>query len=161
VPLSLAYGKRVEFQTQYNEKYTAAGEISLTDGVLGSRSFRDGRWLGYAATDAVFIIDLGESTRLGQLELGYLDSSRDGIHPPAQVAVSVSSDGVNFRAAGSTAPPASAGISLTERKTCRVDLRNVRARYVKVEAVSIGLVPEGYLFKGSEAWTFLDEVMLR
>jgi hypothetical protein len=161
VPLSQAYGKRAEFINPYSPKYPADGDISLTDGVLGSRAFRDGRWLGYEASDAVFVIDLEQSRRIRSLELGYLDDSRDGIHPPARVIVSVSADGKAYRIAGSSELPAAAGLGQSERRTCRIDLGNAAARYVKVEAISIGKIPEGYLFKGTNAWTFLDEVLIR
>ena len=42
----------------------------------------------------------------------------------------------------------------------RVDCRDIKAKYIRVVIKTFGEIPDGYLFKGTNSWLFMDEVLV-
>ena len=99
--------------------------------------------------------------RIGEAAAHFLVSIRDGIHAPLQLAVEVSDDGENYRSfgkednlKGSEQRP-DYYLQLTARSKPR------KARFVRFRIKSPLTIPEGFLFSGTSAWVFVDEVLVR
>lgn len=93
----LARGKKVIYYAPYEEKYKAAGEGSLTDGLRGNWDFGDGVWQGFIGErrlDAV--VDMGTLTTIHRVSADFLQSIGPDIFAPADVIISVSDDGKHF-----------------------------------------------------------------
>ena len=59
----LAIGKPVKVLTPYADNYSAAGDVSINDGICGSWSYSDKKWLGFLS-DVDIVIDLEKSEPL-------------------------------------------------------------------------------------------------
>jgi hypothetical protein len=160
IPVSKAWGKKVQYLTAYSSKYPGDGDQSLTDGVLGTTAFRDGRWLGYEGNNVEIIIDLEKSISINRIEANFLSDVRDGIHPPLKTTVLTSTDGKNFMPRAATDRPGAPRHNESYMMPFIMSTDAIRARYVKLIAESVGEIPGDYLFKGTKAWTFIDEIII-
>lgn len=159
VPVNLAFGKPVTLAVQADPHYAAAGDATLTDGIMGTTAFKDGKWLGFNGTDLNATIDLEKSTRVQTVTAVFLCDPNSGIFLPPSVTVYVSSDGQHFDRVGEW--DNAAGNIRGEPYLKKVRLPVSRsARYVRVVAKAFGQIPDGYLFKGSTSWLFAGEVLV-
>lgn len=161
IPLSLATFKNCMFETPRSPKYRGVGDQTLLDGRYGSLNFRDGNWLGFNGTDVEFTVDLGEERKVSEVSAHFLVSIRDGIHAPLQLAVEVSTDGEHYRPFGQAGNPDGS----EQRPDYYLELtakgKAQKARYVRFMIKSPITIPEGFLFSGTDAWVFVDEVLVR
>lgn len=161
IPLSLATFKECTFQTPYSPKYQSIGDQTLLNGRYGSLDFRDGQWLGFNGTDVEFTVDLGEIQNVSEVVAHFLVSIRDGIHAPLQLAVEVSTDGKTFQPFGKTDNPQGSEQQPDYYLELPVKAEPQKARYVQFKIKSPRTIPEGFLFSGTDAWVFMDEVLVR
>ena len=155
-----AVGKSVKLAAQPSSMYPGSGPTTLTDGVLGSDDCKDHAWMGFWAQDIEATIDLGKITPIRQLGANFLQHVAVGIFLPVQVDFTVSADGKRFHPAATVkhdVDPRKAG-PLIRMMTAPV---NVRARYIRIRAKSIGKVPAWHSARGRKAWLFVDEVVVK
>ncbi len=160
IPINKALSKDVLFTTALNPAYPSKGASSLTDGIMGSTVFKDGNWLGFTATDVSFIIDLGLATEMNSIIPHFLSDANSGIFLPREVSVLISDDGDHY-----TTVTTYTNKSVSKRGepylvSMPIDCHK-KARFVKVVIKTFGKIPEGYLFKGTNSWMFMDEVMIK
>lgn len=158
IPMSKASNKAVVFQTPYSAKYSASGDHSLVDGVTGTLSFQDNKWLGFLDDEITFTVDLGKPVLVSRVVASFLVSVNDGIHAPLAMEVQTSEDGVAFTPWGQVDNPEGSRAQRPYKLPLDVHGESAEARYVQVRIKGIKEIPEGFLFKGSEAWVFIDEV---
>lgn len=132
----------------------------LTDGIMGTTGFKDGKWLGFSGTDLNATIDLQTTLHVRSVTASFLCDPNSGIFLPPSVAVYTSTDGRHFELAGEQ--PNDAGNIRGEPYLHKVSIPVGRStRYVRVVARAFGPIPDGYLFKGSTSWLFADEVLVQ
>ncbi len=160
IPINKALNKDVLFETELNPSYISNGASSLTDGIMGSTVFKDGKWLGFTATDVSFNIDLGKQTNINSIIPHFLSDANSGVFLPKEIAVEVSDDGINY-----TEIEEYINHSVSKRGepylVPMVIECNKEARFVKLKIKTFGKIPEGYLFKGTDSWLFIDEVLIQ
>lgn len=161
VPVNKALGKPVRFETPFDVQYPSVGESTLTDGIMGTTSFRDKRWLGFLQPEVVFTLDMEERTSFDSVILNFLSDANSGIFLPKNVTVSVSSDGVNFRQVASQITNFVTKRGEPSLVPLQITFDQTTARYVKFQVKTFGEIPDGYLFKGSNSWLFIDEILLK
>ncbi|HLX11442.1 MAG TPA: chitobiase/beta-hexosaminidase C-terminal domain-containing protein, partial [Bacteroidota bacterium] len=154
-----AVGKRVELKYPY-EEYNGGGAYALTNGVLGSASYNDGNWQGFHQNDLEATIDLGKSMPLTKISTRYMENTPDWIFLPTSVEYFTSEDGKNFVSAGSFAIPVPAEQQPVNIKEYPQTLQNISARYIRVVAKNIGIVPQWHIGRGDKAWLFIDEIVV-
>lgn len=145
-----ALGCKVIYNAPYNTSYAAAGETALTDGLKGGWTYSDGRWQGFISRKRMDVtVDLGKVSRIGSVEMDFMQVCGPEVFLPAEVVISVSEDGENFTE-----------IRRIEREVVRDDKvtfvtdswrGKARCRYVRVEARS-------GKFGG---WVFSDEIVIK
>ena len=160
IPVNKALGKPVTFQTEYSPKYKANGDGSLTDGILGSSAFKDGKWLGFEGIDMDVTVDLGKISAFDHVTVNFLCDVNSGIHLPKAVRVFISDDGVNFKPADSLINDEGSKHGGAYIKPFIIDCQKSKARYIKIEAENIGAIPQGFLFPGTRGWIFCDEILV-
>ena len=160
IPVNKALGKPVTFQTKYNPKYKANGDGSLTDGILGSTAFKDGKWLGFEGIDMDVTVDLGKVSAFDRVTINFLCDVNSGIHLPKTIHLLVSDDGENFKPAGSVINDEGSKHGGAYIKPFAIASKQSKARYIKIEVKNIGEIPQGYLFPKTRAWIFADEIMV-
>lgn len=93
----LAKGKKVIFNTAYEDKYSGSGEGTLTDGLFGGCNHADGRWLGFLNKDVELTVDLGSVQELHYIGSSFLGAKNVWIGRPEKVEIFVSDNGQNFK----------------------------------------------------------------
>ena len=153
-----ALGRFVDLEHLYSPRYAAGGPGALTDGILGTEQFTDGRWQGFEGQDLVAVIDLGQPTDVSTVRVRFLQSVGAWIWMPRVMEVNLSDDGRHFR------PFATADHAVDERhmdvviQELTVSAAPDRARYVRVRARSMGVCPAWHPGAGGAAWVFADEI---
>ena len=141
-------------------RYTGGGAFALTDGVLGTTSYDDGRWVGFEGTDLDATIDLGGPVEISKLTTHFLLDNHSWIFGPKLVRYESSDDGRTFALLGERAfpiPSADQEISLLEYAQ---PVHNVRARFIRVYAENLGVCPDWHPGRGGKAWLFIDEIIV-
>jgi len=153
-------GTRVQYQNAYSSYYTAGGDAALVDGFLGSSNFRDGRWQAFSGKDAVLTIDLGSEKELRYLAVHAHQYNNAWIFLPEEVLFFAGNDTTSFTAVGSAKPVYDPMARGQFNEILGVNFDPLTARFVKVIAKNIGTVPPWHEAAGSEAWIFLDEIVI-
>lgn len=153
-----ATGKAVVATVQPNDQYAgSSAERTLTDGLLGHAHVKDPAWAGYMGESPTWTIDLGTMRPIRFVRLGYLVHTRSWVFPPSAVEVAVSADGLNFSPTGERVveiPDQPQGPAV-HRLEIPVDQP---ARYLRITAHNINLLPDWHPAKGNAAWLFVDEI---
>ncbi len=147
--------------TKYDAQYTAGGDNALIDGIRGGTDFRNGEWQGYHEVDLDAVVDLGESKEVKQVTLGCLQDNNSWIFFPTYVTFSFSDDGKNFSNEQIIQNDISPEDEGALQKEFRAELKNQKARYVRVQAKNIGKCPDWHKGKGDKAWLFVDEIIIQ
>ncbi|MDX1387569.1 MAG: glycoside hydrolase family 92 protein, partial [Acidobacteriota bacterium] len=151
----------VELESIPNPQYTAGGPLALVDGLPGDTNWRTGGWLGFQYTDFEATVDLGEQSSLRRVGASFLQDQRSWIWMPAEVVVSISIDGEEFREVARMTPgvaPDAEGIVLREMVTNLPTPSE--ARFVRVYAKSFGEIPDWHPGRGDGAFIFIDEIIV-
>jgi len=155
------FGKSISLANPYNKWYTAGGDSALLNGLAGSNNFRDGQWQGYSGVDLEAIVDLGSSMDVSSLNTQCFQYNNAWIFLPHSIEVWLSDGGVNFTSVGrldELADPKKDGQFAQEFS---IEWEMKKARYVKVHVSNFGVCPEWHDAAGSEAWLFIDELVIR
>ncbi|MDD4739549.1 MAG: hypothetical protein PHG98_06330, partial [Bacteroidales bacterium] len=78
---------------------------------------------------------------------------------PKEVNYYISDDGENFTLLETISTP----IHETDQTTITNTFYTTNpfsARYIKVEAINIGPIPDWHIAKGEKSWIFIDEIMI-
>ena len=142
----LGVGKPVLYGLPWHPSYPAADAATLTDGLMGSWSYGDGRWQGFLS-DVEVTIDLGRVQPIHYVGATFMQQPGPEIFLPKKVEIFVSSDGEHFEKAGEVwneVPVADRSVLYTLFGT------SIKAdgRYVRYHAVR------------SNAWLFVDEIVV-
>ncbi|HEY4149635.1 MAG TPA: FN3 associated domain-containing protein [Chitinophagaceae bacterium] len=161
VPVNRALGKPVSFVNPFAKQYSAAGDGSLTDGLMGTTAFKGGNWLGFSGTDMNATVDLQQQETVNEVTTSFLCDPNSGIFLPTEITVYTSADGVKFEPAGKVLNTQEnlRGEPFLQRFS--IKLKGRPAHYIRVIAKGFGPIPEGYLFTGSNSWLFADEVLVQ
>jgi hypothetical protein len=160
IPVNKALGKPVTIETTYAPQYAGSGDMTLTDGAMGSTAFKDKRWLGFSGKDVIATIDMREATVIRSVRVNFLCDPNSGIFLPPILSLLISEDGKDFKPAGTYVNNEIARRGEPYLRSLVIDSKKVKARYIRVVADAFGEIPEGYLFKGTMSWIFIDEVMV-
>lgn len=144
-------GKKVKWQHKLGGGYPAGGEeTALLDGLRGSITYLDGRWLGNAATQStVGVIDLGDTITVTSVSTKCMHDIDPWVHMPEWVELSTSLDGKHYKVVDRV-------ISETDPKDTRLRFEtfafrpNTIARYLKIE----------YHLPLPEKFLFADEIVI-
>ena len=173
----LARGCKVIYNAPYNAAYAAGGDSALVDGRHGGWTYGDGRWQGFISRGRLDVtVDLGRMTDVRSVEMDFMQVCGPEVFLPAEVVISVSEDGSEFRelrritrevvrddrvtfvtdgwyAAGdisSDSSVSSAASGASDISDASVEA-SVSARYVRVQARS----------GQYGGWVFTDEIVIR
>ncbi|MEH6305219.1 DUF4838 domain-containing protein [Olivibacter sp. CPCC 100613] len=147
---NLAIGKKITLlnkPTDVHAKY--AGNDALIDGIRGSIRLELDTWQGFYGGSFGAIVDLGASTDVRSIVVGFLKRPHVGIEYPTNFQVSYSNDGTNFKELGASR----AEVVDTLPKSAKQDYSvssNVKCRYIKVTAK-----------QSAKAAMFLDEIIIK
>src|SRR5574344_25534 len=96
----LGLGKKVIYlpKGKYYNGYTAGGDSALVDGIRGGWSYTDHRWQGFIDTNGLdVVIDLGKEKKIKYIGAEFMQICGTELFLPANVHISVSNDGKEYR----------------------------------------------------------------
>jgi len=173
---SIEYGETIEqtftikadvivepkYETTYADSYSGGGEFGLVDGKIGSLNFRDGNWQGIQGKDFSVMLELNEGQVVNSVSANFYHYNNSWIFRPEEFSVFISDDGVKW----TKIETQKASMEAKQRGKSIVNMKvnfaeDVETKYLKIEAVNIGTVPDWHEAAGSEAWIFMDEIIIK
>ena len=153
-----ATAKPITLLQPIHKNYTFKGDITLVDGLKGTPNYRTGRWLGFCETDLEAVIDLKQQEEISRVSFNTSVDKGDWVFDVLAITVWVSDDGENYTVVFDKEYP-----DLTDEDENRiyghtVEFSPVKARYVKIKAVSDRDMPAWHPAVGHPAFIFIDEL---
>lgn len=155
-------GARVTTVPAVDARYPGTGPFNLADGLIGSSNHSDGLWQGWWVPSVVLTAQLPGATRVGRVEIGFLQNVRSWIVLPGTVSFEWSADGRAWSApvvVGHDVPAAREGAFVQSFAATLTSAEPVR--WVRITARAAGPLPVGHPGAGQAAWIFADEVVIR
>ena len=157
----LAIGKSLELKNDYSSSYSGGGKTAIIDGVTGSIDYKNGNWQAYRFDDLEAVIDFGKIQNIKSVSINFLENHYSWIFLPIEVKIFVSKNSKQYEEVYSesfTADPNS-----REARIVKVlaNLKDINARYIKVQAKNIGNCPEWHSGAGKKGWLFIDEIIVK
>lgn len=156
--LHKATAKKITLQTPPNKNYNKGGEAAWVNGSLGNdESFSDDDWLGWLGKDFNGTIDFGTATTVSSLQTRFFHRPSSWVWTAGKVTVQVSDDGINFKtvAAKDVTLPSKDGAAPFE-----IQWPAVTTKYLRIIVNPYGLIPAGNPGAGTDAWLFVDEMIV-
>lgn len=138
-----ALGKQITYARPWNERYPAAADRTLVDGIRATPTYLDGQWQGFTEPMDV-TIDLGVVMPLRHILMRFMQEREQWVYMPRSVEVLVSTDGRHYQSLGVLSPK-------TDEHNPRPVFEtfdfypDLEARYVRVQA-EIGRSPGHFIF---------------
>jgi hexosaminidase len=150
-----AIGRKITLAQPPSPNYNPGSAFALLNGIEGVKEYNDNQWFGYSGNNLEATVDLDSVQDIQTVGLNTLNFKGPGIYPPKQVSFLVSDDGQQFKEVYKQNSFNRPGINQV-----RGHLKQVRGRYVKVIALNAGKIPAGAQGAGSNAWLFVDEIII-
>nr|WP_121272254.1 family 20 glycosylhydrolase [Pedobacter schmidteae] len=153
--ISKSTGKKIRFRRPPKEGYAPEGGMALVNGVSGSKLYNDGEWTGFSGEDMEVVIDLEKEQEVSLLGINILKYHWQRMWEPQLLKFEVSTDDKNYIEVYRQNSFEVEGIN-----QIRAKIASVMARYIKVTAISKGIIPEGAYGAGGKAWLLADEIFV-
>ncbi|RPE74837.1 hexosaminidase [Vulcaniibacterium tengchongense] len=156
-----ALGKPLRWSAPPHRQYRQGGEGMLSDGLFGGDNHADGLWAGWQGEDVQLTLDLQRPIPVQAISTRFLRQSGSWILLPKAVRYYVSLDGRDWRRLYSATPAQDPDDARREVRVLRyAPATPVQARWLRIEIDRYGPLPPGHPGAGSEAFFFLDEVVV-
>jgi len=153
---------KIQLETEYANQYNAGGQNALIDGIFGTEDFRTGTWQGYFDTDLVATVDLGKVKPIDTIEVNFLEDQKSWIFLPTEVHCYVSDNNRNFKPLPTQVLNATQPMDGAKISSLQFDMKGYSARYVKIVAKKLGVLPEWHLgYPDGRSWLFVDEIEVK
>ena len=156
---NLAKGKTIKSLTPYSKQYPVGGEKALTDGLYGPLDFHH-NWLGFHGQDMVLEVDLHQTESVSRVSMNFLKAINSWVFLPTKLIVEVSMDGKNYSRAASLSIKDTDRSFLVKSLAYQLKFSPVKARYLRVKAVSLKQCPPWHRGFGNPSWIFIDELII-
>ena len=153
-----ATAKPITLLQPIHKNYTFNGEITLVDGLKGTPNYRTGRWLGFCETDLEAVIDLKQQEEISCVSFNTSVDKGDWVFDVLAITVWVSDDGENYTVVFDKEYPDLTAEDENRIYGHKVEFEPVKARYVKIKALSDRDMPEWHPAVGYPAFIFVDEL---
>lgn len=163
LPIQTSFNKAkygIDYNTSYDNRYPGHGLLNLVDGVTASKNFNDGKWQGFHGTDLDVVIDLKEFKKINKISSGFLQDINSYIFLPESVKYSVSKNGKAFNEIAEITNDIPQNDETTLIKRFELSPQNISARFIRIQAKSIGICPKWHKGTGDKAWIFADEISI-
>jgi hexosaminidase len=151
---------KANYKFPYSEIFTGANEYVLTDGLLGTTNYMDGHWQGVLKDGLDAIIELNETKTVNKISTRFLQNNSMGVFLPALVEYSLSEDGLKYCNPVVMWKEKAEDVNSILVKTISADVRSVKARFIRIHAVNIGVYPDWHPKKNEKAWLFANELII-
>ncbi|WP_412468480.1 family 20 glycosylhydrolase [Pedobacter sp. KLB.chiD] len=151
---NMATGKKVTLAHSGQGNYNIDAQ-RLTNGIQGSYLYNNGEWLGLSGGDFEALVDLGEEKTIREVGINTLNYQWQKMHPPKLLLIEVSTDQQVYKEVSRQTVFSVEGINAALHK-----ITPIKARYIRIKASNIGVIPDGFYGAGTKAWLMLDEIIV-
>lgn len=141
-----------------NKAYQFNGAGVLVDGLKGNGNYKTGRWIAFYKNDMEAVIDLGVPTEITTVSMNTCVEKGDWVFDARGMMVEVSEDGTTYKKVASEDYPAMKATDRNGVYTHTQTFDPVKARFVKVTALSEDKIPAWHGGKEHPAFLFVDEI---
>jgi hexosaminidase len=120
----------------------------------------DTQWTGWKNSDVMMVLDLGRTTQVQRVIVGFYRSPGGLVFSPPTLEVSISDDGTTFT---QVTRVQEASPVKDPRPTVRdyiAELNGVSARFIRLVATSPGAAPDWHRFPSDPTWIYADEIIV-
>ncbi len=156
--IPVSFGKTANISTVPSDKYKAQYGVSLTDGIMASANFTDGKWLGYEGENMSALINLDGKFKISKVLFSCLENSDASIFAPVSVIVETSVDGVVYKSVGVDDFNSGNWNKAAQKTEFTIRFPETEASFVRVLILNRGNCPENHFAAGKKAWLFVDEI---
>ena len=149
------------YKYPFSAEYNGGGTLALTDGRTGTTNYQGGQWQGFNGTDLDAVINLRKDKKISEISAGFLQDTPVWIFLPEYVEYYVSQDGKHFTKVAEIKNDVNARKAGQLIKHFTAKLQGVNARYIRIFAKNIGVLPPWHPSAGNKAWLFVDEVAIK
>jgi sialate O-acetylesterase len=154
-----AMGVTTTFRHPPAKKYSG-NELTLTDGILGSEDYRDGRWIGIQGAEMELTQELEAPISAGTVSVNFLADTSSWIIPPEKLEILVK----NEKGKWTVCDKLSHGqvIRMREGKSVlrfSADVSKEPLKGVRIKASHPRELPAQLPVKTGKSWFFTDEVL--
>lgn len=160
IAFSKSTTKPITILQPIHKPYEFKGASTLVDGMTGNRNYKTGRWIAFYKNDMEAVIDLKEATEISSMTLRTCVEKGDWVFDARGITVEVSDDNKTFKKVASETYPAMTEKDANQIYTHTLKFSPVKARYVKVTALSEKNIPAWHGGKGNPGYLFVDEIVL-
>lgn len=157
---SKSSGRPVKYNSAYGASYSGGGEKALTDSKVAFKRGDDSAWQGFEKVNFNIEIDLGEMQTINQACGRFFQHiGATSVMLPKTIIVSVSDDGKKW---SKVAKQEVGQIDNHDAMVfvAKLEFVPTQARYVKIEAINVGVLPPWHARVGANAWIFVDEISI-
>ena len=158
ISFNKATAKPITLLQPIHRNYTFEGPVTLVDGLKGNPNYRTGRWLGFCETDLEAVIDLKKEEEVSSVSFNTSVDKGDWVFDVLGITVWVSNDGENFTQVFDQAYPDLTAEDENKIYGHKVEFTPVKARYIKILALSDRDMPAWHPAKDLPAFIFVDEL---
>jgi len=144
-------GLPIELITKPHSKYSNGGDLTLVDGVKGTRPWKGDQWLGFNEKEIELIIDLPNGNNISELTVGFLNAQGSWIYLPESMLISYQLENGEWTKYTEV---------VIKEEYQKIDFK-VKADKIKLKISSIDEIPKGNEGAGFQPWTFIDEIILK
>lgn len=138
-------------------RYTFEGPQKLTDGILATAGYTDGKWLGFNVPEFDITVDLEQTQSVSEVWFRTNINTDAWIFAPRHIAVLTSADGNTFTTQSEVTLPALTD-NVTKIEQNKLTFEPVEARYVRLHIDSESSMPQWHPGAGRQSFVFIDEV---
>jgi len=161
----LAAGAEIFLNTDYSSRYPGSGPKSLVDGITAPDKPGSNPdysvWQGYEGVNLGAVIDLGSVQSVKQVSVGFLENAADWIFLPRKVVAETSVNGEQWSKFGVWQNKDKPLTGTAERRVVVLRTQEKKARFLKVNAVSLRVCPSWHPGAGKPCWLFADEIIVK
>jgi predicted alpha-1,2-mannosidase len=152
--------KTIEVLTKVNPMYTAGGNTALIDGIKGTANWQAGEWQSYYGNNLEAVIDLQKAKPIKKVSATLLQDSRSWIMMPRQMIVYGSNDNKKFEQLNYIEIVSDDKNETIKATDVSLSIKAANYRYIKVELVNYGKLPDWHLGAGYDSHLFVSEITI-
>ena len=152
--------RSVEVQSKVHPMFTAGGNEALYDGIVGTSNWKGGDWQSYFDQDFIAVMDLKSVRDIGYVGIHVLQDVSPWIVYPSKVFFESSEDGIHYTSLPAVENKIGKEVKGPEVQYLGLNVK-IKARYIRVKAITGGPLPAWHESAGNPTHTFIDEFLVK
>ncbi|NPA37451.1 MAG: family 20 glycosylhydrolase [Chlorobi bacterium] len=151
----------IEYKYPYSSSYSGGGDKALCDKKYAGMRGDDGHWQGFEKNDFDVVIDLGEPRDISYVALDFFQHlAATSVMLPLEVKIMISEDGRNYKTVFDEKYKTIKDYKpIIKKVEAKFPAQN--AEYIHIIGKNRGTLPDWHIRKNTNAWLFVDEIMVK